>query len=211
MRSRLPEVGWERSSILRVRIARLVSKQRKSTVRLLNLILLVALLATPDHARADWIDPGIAYQCDKAAGKFGLMATMATSSPDTAGEVRVSEGYVALSKEKNELVLLCRVGEGRAKAIIQVVRARERGMCAAFDYLQIVRLEVNGKMLLEHEQFSSGCHSDPVLHQVELRAEGKALSLKTCRAAWMWDTGYSPEACEERMVPIHRAANRALR
>jgi hypothetical protein len=179
-------------------------------VRFLNLILLMAMAAIPGHARADWIDPGVAYRCDKAAGVFGMMATMATSSPETAGEVRLAEGYVALSKEKDELVLLCRVGARRAKAIIRIIRAREHGMCSAFDHLEVVRLEVNEKVLLEHEQFSSGCHSNPVLHQVELRAEGKAFSLKTCRASWMWDTGYSPEACEERMVPIHKAAKRRV-
>lgn len=170
----------------------------------------MTMAVIPGHARADWIDPGVAYRCDKTAGVFGMMATMATSSPETAGEVQVAEGYVALSKEKDELVLLCRVGEGRAKAIIRILRAREHGMCSAFDHLEIVRLEVNEKMLFVHEQFSSGCHSDPVLHRVELRAKGKALSLKTCRAAWMWDTGYSPETCEERMVPIHQAAKRKV-
>ena len=179
-------------------------------MRLLNLLLLLLMAVIPGHARADWIDPGVAYRCDKAAGVFGMMATMATSSPETAGEVRVADGYVRLSKEKDQLVLLCRVGEGRAKAIIQIVRAREHGMCSAFDYLQIVRLEVNEKTLFEREQFSSGCHSDPVLHQVELRAKGKTLSIKTCRAAWMWDTGYSPETCEERIVPIHQAGKRKM-
>lgn len=168
----------------------------------------MAMAVIPSHAKADWIDPGVAYRCDKAAGVFGMMATMATSSPETAGEVQAGDGYVALSKEKDELVLSCRVGEGHAKAIIRIVRAREHGRCSAFDYLQIVRLEVNEKVLFEYEQFSSGCHFDPVLHQVELRAKGKALSLKTCRAAWMWDTGYSPETCEERMVPIHHSAKR---
>lgn len=170
----------------------------------------MATAVIPGHARADWIDPGVAYRCDKAAGVFGMMATMATSSPETAGEVQVGDGYVALSKEKDELVLLCRVGEGRAKAVIRIVRARERGMCSAFDHLQIVRLEVNEKVLFEHEQFSSGCHSDSVLHHVELRAKGKALLLKTCRAAWMWDIGYSPETCEERMVPTHHSAKRKV-
>ncbi|MCX7219526.1 MAG: hypothetical protein NTY70_11510 [Burkholderiales bacterium] len=172
-------------------------------MQLLNLILLMVLAATSGHARADWIDPGVAYRCDKAAGVFGMMATMATSSPETAGEVQAGVGYVALSKENDELLLSCRVGEGQAKAIIRIVRAREHGRCSAFDYLQIVRLEVNEKVLFEYEQFSSCCYLDPVLNQVELRAKGEALSLKTCRAAWMWDTGYSPETCEERMVPIH--------
>lgn len=177
----------------------------------MNLILLIALIVIPNHAMADWIDPGAAYQGDRAAGVFGMMATMATSSPDTAGEVRVAEGYVALSKGKDELVLLCHFGEVRAKAIIRIVRAREHGMCSAFDHLQIVRLAVNEKVLFEHEQFSSGCHSDPVLHQVELRAKGKALSVTTCRAAWTWDNGYSPETCKELMVPIHLAAKRKVR
>jgi hypothetical protein len=68
-------------------------------VRLLNLLLLLPLAVGPCHALADWIDPGVAYRCDTAEGVFGMMATMATSSLETAGEVRAADGYVPLSKK----------------------------------------------------------------------------------------------------------------
>jgi len=172
--------------------------------------MLLAMAVIPGHAMADWIDPGIAYRCNKAEGVFGMMATMATSSPETPGEVQVADGYVSLSKEKDEFVLLCQVGQAQAKAIIRIVRARERGRCSAFDFLEIKRLEINNRVLSEHAQFSSGCHSDPVLHRVEIRTKGEGLLLRTCKAAWMWDTGYSPETCEERLIPIHRAVKRKM-
>jgi len=163
-------------------------------------VLLSFMAAAPACARADWIDPGIAYRCDTTAGEFGLAATMATSAPDTPGEVRVPAGYAPLSKEHDDLVVSCKLGHTQASALIHVVRAQEHGQCSAFESVDIARLQVDGKLLLEHAQFNGGCHSEPVLHRIEIRSTGTSLWLKACRAPWDWDAGYAPDTCEEHDI-----------
>ncbi|MBW8758882.1 MAG: hypothetical protein JF586_14825 [Burkholderiales bacterium] len=169
---------------------------RHSTLALLPLF----LAAAPGCAHADWIDPGLAYRCDAAAGEFGLAATMATSAPEMPGEVGVPAGYAPLSKEHDELAVSCGLGHAQASAAIHIIRAQRHGQCSSFEFVDLVRLQVDGKPLLEHTLFNGGCHSDPVLHRIEIRATGTALWLRTCRAPWDWATGYSPDVCEEREI-----------
>ena len=171
-----------------------------SCLRFPALLSLTALMAAHGCARADWIDPGIAYRCDTTAGVFGLAATMSTSSPATPGEVVAPDGYATLSKARDESTLSCRVGRGKASASIRIIPAHEHGMCSEFDAIDIARLEVDGRLLLQYEPFSGGCHLDPVIHRIEIRLKGTALLLKTCRAAWTWETGYSPETCDEQVI-----------
>jgi|GEM_PF-1852778 len=173
-----------------------------SRTRRVGLALLLSFMAAaPACARADWIDPGIAYRCDATAGEFGLAATMATSAPDTPGEVAVPVGYAALSKAHDDLAVSCTLGRTRASASIHVIRAREHGQCSSFEFLDIVQLQVDGRPLLEHTLFNGGCHSEPVLHRIEIRTTGTALRLRTCRAPWDWAAGYSPDRCEEHDIP----------
>ena len=157
----------------------------------LALAWLLTLAAAPGCARADWIDPGVAYRCDAAAGTFGLVATMATSAPEMAGEIRAPAGYAPLSKANDDITVSCRVGRAQADALIHIIRAQAHGQCSAFESVDIVRVQVDGKPLLEHTLFNGGCHAEPVLHRIEILARGTALRLRTCRAPWDWQTGYA--------------------
>jgi hypothetical protein len=125
---------------------------------------------------------------------------MTTSAPEMPGEVGVPEGHVPLSKAHDDLAVSCKLGQARVRALIHIIRARERGQCSSFEFVDIVQLQVDGKALLEHALFNGGCHAEPVLHRIEIRATGMGMRLKTCRAPWNWDAGYSPDACEEREI-----------
>ena len=173
--------------------------QRARWRRLVPCLTLV-LAAAPGCASADWIDRGLAWRCDAASGVFSLMATMATSAPETAGEVRAAAGHEALSKAHADTVLSCRIGRFQASAAVRVIGAQAHGRCSEFDVVQIARLEADGRSLMRHEPFSGGGNVEPVLHRIEIRAEGDALWLRTCRAPWDWASGYAPDACDEREV-----------
>ena len=168
-----------------------------------TVLAVIGVMLFPSLALADWIDPGVAYKCDRHNGTFVLTAIMETSSPEDVGEIPVEEGFRVLSKNKNFTNIKCSIKGIQVSAFIERRPPAERGMCAAYNHFTLRHFQVNENSILKYELFNSGCFFSPVLYRIELHAHRNAFALKSCRGEWDWGKGYGEGKCDESTFSLN--------
>ncbi len=160
----------------------------------ITMALLIAFWNTP--ANADWIDPGISYKCNISEKVFALEAVMKTSAPEDKGTILITPGFTMLTQPDQSIS--CTVGITPVTVNISRTPGSSKGMCAAFGFIHLNSLKIDGNEILKHrELFNSGCFSEPVLFRAETRDINGKIIVKLCKGKWDWGIGYHEIECSE--------------
>lgn len=159
---------------------------RQSMVRPTALVLTTVVLLCSSPARADWVDRGVSWRCDKTSGTFSIRPLVNTSS---GKQVPLQKGYSEVLPRADPRTpatktLSCRLANASIKAIV-----RKHG-----DTVQM-SLSVDKRSILLNELYNSGLDFSPVLYQVDV-ATTPALSITMCKGNWSWERNYDDGKCE---------------
>ena len=145
------------------------------------------LMLFPTLVHADWTSGGAAWQCNKKAGAFGLIATIHTNQPN-GGEESRRPGYAQVKIGTSELY--CHLPGVRVRMILRVYGALD-GYCQGAGGVLIDRLEVNQEVLLKGPiEFNGVCPEDSPT-PVEIRVISKRRRPQASfYVALPWRTGH---------------------
>lgn len=166
-------------------------------------LVLIFASSISSSARADVIEFGAAYRCDKAVAEFELAGlvehngevTVATARPGRANRLR-----------HGTHTLRCKVGGVDVIATVHIHPATN-GECMGAGYVALSRLQV-GKWSKAFpggagEPFNWSCPSSgmPMLTRLAVKRVASEILLERCTASdWTWDTGYTDVVCETRTL-----------
>lgn len=158
----------------------------------------IVLISVP--AFADWIDPGAAYYCDTKKGLFVLAAVMDT---DNEGVIPIEKGFVPLSKDSSSTDILCKIPGATISANFVIIPPSERGMCSAYNHLDLRYLRANKMSLFGPELFNSSCFLSPVLYRIEITKVKDKISIRSCRGTFDWTKAYNVDGkCELKVQTL---------
>lgn len=162
-----------------------------------RLIALVATLAITEPARADWVELGVAAQCNQDGMTFHVLPIVTTNI--VAHNIRVPSGaHVFLSG--SDQIYRCKLGRSSIELRLDVSPPQERGMGQGTGTVTISGLTVNGNSIIPSlTNFNwQASPAEPVLTRIVLARQASGLTSTLCYSrGWDWEHPYTGERCKE--------------
>ena len=170
------------------------------------LIAIVTMMFTT-VAHADWAILGIAVKCDEQAGKFSMVPTVKTSSPEYNHKAPL--GFIELGKEKSQRHI-CGLGVHSIELNINVYGPQPRGVGQGAGVIIIDSLNIDNHPLIgSPTNFNWQVINERVLTEIHIEVKEGYINSMMCESAgWSWDSSYPNKECS--VQSIERKANNAF-